>query len=140
MKLGGRARLGAAVLVAVLGSVTLAGCGWVGAGDQKKQGSESVGTATAGPDGVQTITVTGNERMRFSPNVIKAHPGRLKITLKTTGPTPHDLTIRKFQATTGMVQQGGQGSVEVNLPAKGSYDFVCTYHEKLGMTGQIRVS
>jgi plastocyanin len=84
--------------------------------------------------------VTGDERMRFKPNVIKAHKGRLRITLVTTGATPHDLQVTKLNATTGMVQKGKPGTVEVDLSSAGRYDFVCTYHEKQGMTGVIEVS
>jgi plastocyanin len=116
------------------------GCGFIGAHDTSTHGPDSTGTAKAGADGVQTITVTGDERMRFTPNVIKAHTGKLRITLRTTGQTPHDLQVEKPRATTGMVAKGRSASVEVELSAPGRYDFVCTYHRKQGMTGVIDVS
>lgn len=127
--------------VAAAGAVLAsAGCGFVGQHDASTHGPDTTGTAKTGAGGVQTITVTGDERMRFTPNVIKAHTGKLRITLKTTGQTPHDLQIDKFHATTGMVMKGRSASVEVEISAPGRYDFVCTYHVKQGMTGVIEVS
>jgi plastocyanin len=125
----------AAVLVA-----GVSGCGFIGAHDASTHGADRTGTARTIADGTQTITVVGNERMTFVPNVIKAHTGRLRIVLKVTGNTPHDLQVSKLHATTGMVEKGKPGSVTVDLRRPGRYDFVCTYHVKEGMTGVIEVS
>ncbi len=118
----------------------LTGCGWFGAHDMSTHGPDTVSTASPGPGGVQVVQVTGDERMRFSPNVVRAHRGRLRIVLSVTGETPHDLAVPKLDATTGMVQKGRSGSVEVDLRHSGRYEFVCTYHEQHGMTGVIEVS
>lgn len=125
----------AAVLV-----VAVSGCGFIGAHDTSTHGPDRTGTAHTVADGTQTITVIGNERMRFVPNVIKAHTGRLRIVLKVTGSTPHNLQVSRLHATTGMVEKGKTGSVTVDLRRPGRYDFVCTYHVKEGMTGVIEVS
>jgi len=132
-------RLGLAV-GAVAASVLLAGCGFIGASNVDTHGPDTVGTASAGTGGVQTITVLGNERMMFNPNVIKARVGKLAITLKVTGDTPHNLEIPSLHAGTGMVRKGSPGTIEVTLAKPGHYDFVCTYHQKHGMTGVIQVS
>ncbi|BCJ32498.1 hypothetical protein Athai_00010 [Actinocatenispora thailandica] len=131
--------------VALLGAVlTAGGCGFAGAHGSGVHGGSSagdrVGTATAGSGGVQHITVKGDENMQFTPNVIKAHPGKLEIRLVTTGATPHDLEVTKLHATTGMVKKGKPGEVEVDLSSAGRYDFVCTYHTRQHMTGVIEVS
>lgn len=133
-----------AIPAAVLGAVLAAGgCGFAGAHGSGVHGASSagdrVGTATTS-GGVQHITVKGDENMQFTPNVIKAHPGTLKITLVTTGATPHDLQVTKLHATTGMVKKGKPGHVTVDLSSPGRYDFVCTYHTRQHMTGVIKVS
>jgi plastocyanin len=128
-------------VTALAGTLGLAsaGCGWLGAGDST-HGPDVVATASAGPGGSQVVRIKGDEQMRFAPNVIMAHPGRLRIELTVTGATPHNLEVPKLHASTGMVEEGKSASVEVDLPSKGRYDFVCTYHEKHGMTGVIEVS
>lgn len=127
------------VVAAGVMAVGLAGCGFIGAHDTNTHGPDRTGTAHGAPD-AQRITVVGDAQMSFTPNVIKAHTGTLTITLKVTGDTPHDLAIRKLHADTGMVEKGKPGSVTVDLSRPGRYDFVCTYHEKEGMTGVLKVS
>lgn len=134
-----RGGLGGAALAAVL-LFGVSGCGFIGAHNTSTHGADRTATARTVADGVQTITVIGNERMRFVPNVIKAHTGRLRIVLKVTGNTPHNLQVTRLHANTGMVQKGKPGSVTVDLSRPGRYDFVCTYHVKEGMTGVIEVS
>lgn len=134
-----RAGLTGGLLAAVL-VAGVSGCGFIGAHNPSTHSSDQTGTARTLADGVQTITVIGNERMRFVPDVIKARTGRLRIVLKTTGNTPHNLQVTRLHANTGMVQKGKPGSVTVDLRRPGRYDFVCTYHVKEGMTGVIEVS
>lgn len=135
-----RAAVGSAVSFACLALCAglLTGCGWIAAGNTSSHGKDTV--ATASPGDVQTITVTAGERMRFDPNVISAHRGKLRITLKVTGPTPHDLEIPSLNASTGQVDQDKTGTVEVTLTTTGRIDFDCSYHVKHGMTGYITVS
>lgn len=135
--------VGRAAAVATLSGVLVVGvtgCGFIGAHDSSTHGADSAATASPGPGGEQQITVTGNQQMSFTPNVIKAHTGKLKITLKVTGTTPHDLKVTKLHVNTGMVRKGKPVSIEVTLSHTGQYDFVCTYHRKQGMTGVIKVS
>lgn len=144
-----RARIGVtAVLAAVLAGAALTGCGWAQADGppRPKASAKPAAVASTGADGVQTVTLTAGEDMAFSPNVIKAKTGKLRITLNVTGTTPHNLQLTASSKvpqpapSTGMVQQGHAGTVLVNLPSAGRYDFVCTYHTNQGMTGYIQVS
>lgn len=133
-----RARIAAGLACLALSAGALTGCGWIQAGNTSSHGKDTV--ATASPGDVQTITVTAGERMRFAPNVIHASTGRLRITLKVTGPTPHDLEIPSLNASTGQVTQDRSGTIEVTLARPGRVDFDCSYHVKHGMTGYITVS
>lgn len=138
MVLRARAAVGLTCLALCAGLLT--GCGWIAAGNTSSHGRDAVATASPGTGGVQTITVTAGERMRFDPNVISAHPGKLEIILKVTGPTPHDLEIPSLNASTGQVDQDKTGTIEVTLSKAGRVDFDCSYHVKHGMTGYLTVS
>lgn len=96
-------------------------------------------TATVGPDGVQEVTVTGNERFRFVPSTIKAHPGALRIVLMNSGTTPHDLAVEGTGQGTGLVAGGERAQITVNLKP-GRYRFVCTLHIRLHMMGTIIIA
>jgi len=96
-------------------------------------------SATVGSDGVQAITVTGDDQLRYEPSVIKAKPGTLRITLRTIGGTPHDLEVRPAKINTGLVSRDQERSIEVTL-SRGRYDFVCTFHLTSNMVGVIDVS
>jgi plastocyanin len=131
------------VAVPVLSAVLLvAGCSGgpeSEAGPANRPQPTTIGTPAPGADGVQSITVTGDDSMRFNPSIIKAKPGKLRITLHTIGGTPHDLEVRPAKINTGLVAKGQQKSIEVTL-ASGRYDFVCTFHVTQNMVGVIDVS
>jgi plastocyanin len=126
------------VLPALL-ALLLAGACTSDAKDITKPQPTTMGTAAAGTDGVQAITVTGDSQMRFSPSVIKAKPGKLRITLRTIGGTPHDLEVEPSKINTGLVAEGQPKSIVVTL-ASGRYDFICTFHVRSNMVGVIDVS
>jgi plastocyanin len=129
----------ALLVLSVLSAVLLAsGCS-SDARDIAAPAPSTTGTAVAGGDGVQTITVTGDDQMRFQPSVIKAKPGKLRITLRTIGGTPHDLQVQPSKINTGLVAKGQERSLDVTL-ASGRYDFICTFHVTSNMVGVIDVS
>lgn len=97
-------------------------------------------TATPAANGVPHVTIVGDASFHFTPSVIRAKPGKLTITLRTSGGTPHDLEVDGIGKQTTLVSQGGDASITVDLPKPGKYPFECTLHNKLGMTGTILVS
>jgi plastocyanin len=107
---------------------------------QKPQQKKAVTASPADASGVQHVTVVGDQQFRFSPAVINAKVGTLRVTLKTTGTTPHDLEIEPFKANTGPVSKGESRSVTVTFSSAGSYRFVCTFHVALNMVGTIKVT
>ena len=124
---------------AVAVSVALAGC-------TNSQSSVNArphtGTTTATPvNGVQKVTVDVGADDRFHPSTIVVHPGRVEIVLKHAADgAPHNLSIPKpvgvFVPT---ISSGQQSSSSFTAPAPGKYQFVCTLHAKLGMTGTLVV-
>ena len=104
------------------------------------------GTATAkvAADGVQEITVVGNQQFRFVPSTVRAKPGPLRIVLTTSGGTPHDLLLERVAAdgsgpNTGLVGAGERRQITVDLKP-GRYPFICTLHTRLHMVGTVVVS
>jgi plastocyanin len=131
-------RLSAGLLVIGLLASILTGCSDTEPGSDPAS-ENTIATAKPGHGGVQEVLVTGDEHMRFTPAVIQAKPGMLRITLKNSAGTPHDLEVRPLNANTGIVQKGEQKSIEVRLD-RGSYDFVCTFHTASNMVGTITVA
>jgi nitrite reductase (NO-forming) len=76
----------------------------------------------------------------FTPATIEVEaPGRYEITLNNTGAIPHDVTFADG-ATSGMVDGGQSGTMEVDIPAEG-LTFICSIpgHAQAGMEGVVTV-
>jgi len=99
------------------------------------------GTATATPvNGVQQVTIEVGADDRFHPSTIVVHPGRVKITLKhDAAGAPHNLSISQLSVFVPTIDSGRTSSSSFTAPAPGKYQFVCTLHAKLGMTGTLVV-
>jgi plastocyanin len=134
------ARAGLILLVA--GSALAAGC-------QRRQQAtpppRSV-TAVPGADGVQAVTISdaGAGQFRFVPDTVAAGPGRIRITFRNTGSTPHNLTFADLvdagkRVALPTIRGGAEESVEFSVASPGRYRFVCTIHEALGQTGTLNV-
>jgi hypothetical protein len=54
--------------------------------------------AVAGPDGVQRVEISAGDDLRFTPPVIRAHPGVIEFVFHNVGSTPHGASVlhRKF--------------------------------------------
>ncbi len=129
----------AAVLAMTL--VATAGCTNRESAQARAPRDTGTGTAVAAADGVQEITISGSEQLRFTPSTVKAHPGVLRIIVVNTGTTPHDLKLagEGGDKSTGLIRGGERGVLTVTL-APGRYPFECTLHTRVHMTGTIVVS
>jgi plastocyanin len=90
---------------------------------------------------VQQVTITTDQRYRFTPSTITVHPGRVRITLTHAGTgAPHDWSLTGFpDDNVPLVTPGQSKSVEFTAPAPGTYTFVCTIHIAQGQTGTLVV-
>ena len=75
--------------------------------------------------------------MAFSPSNVSVTQGGTLV-VKNAGSVPHTFTVTG-QSIDVTVQPGQSQHVKVNL-APGTYDFVCTFHQGLGMTGTLTVA
>jgi len=139
-------RTGFAVVAASL-VLSLAGCGsWGAEGGPGSHMSEAEATAAAsegeavlGSDGVQRIELRVDDKLRFSPSVIRARTGPLVITLADTGITPHQM-ILPGGAPVAPSEGGTTQDIRLSFGKPGSYTFNCMYHVGSGMAGTIEIS
>jgi plastocyanin len=106
-------------------------------------------TVTPGPDGVQAVTVQAGTRSaagqyRFVPDTLTVSVGRVRLTFRNTGSTPHNLTFRdpvsgRQPVATATLRGGGEQQLDFAVSVPGRYRFVCTIHEALGQTGVLNV-
>lgn len=100
-------------------------------------------TAAPPPTGPATIGVDeAGGRFAFSPQdvTLKAGAdGNVTFVADNTGAAPHTWESKALGFDTKNVDAGKQ--VTVTFSAKpGTYDYVCLYHESLGMVGKITVA
>ena len=136
-------RIGRAGLI-----VLAAGC-TLGAGCQRRTEGPPPATAvtvTPGVGGVQEVTVSeaGPGQYRFLPDTITVRPGRVRLTFRNTGNTPHNLTFSDLTAAgrrvaSATLHGGGQQTLDFTVTTPGQYRFVCTIHQALGQTGVLSV-
>jgi len=127
-------------LAPVLASV-LTGC--VTEPAANRRGHPGTTTATAGPNGVQTVVLRSGVDLRFHPSTIVVHRGTVRLVLENTakpnqGP-PHDLQFNGLPFYVGTVQAGQRAAVTFTAPAPGTYGFVCTIHAAQNQTGKLIV-
>jgi plastocyanin len=101
-------------------------------------------TVTPGPDAVQAVTVSATGQYRFVPDTVTVSVGRVRLTFRNTGGTPHNLTFPTLAAggkpvATATLRGGGEESLDFAVGTPGQYRFVCTIHEALGQTGVLNV-
>ncbi|MEN3356938.1 MAG: hypothetical protein V7637_920 [Mycobacteriales bacterium] len=95
-----------------------------------------------GADGVQQVTVDAGDDNRFSPAIIDATVGTIRLTLRHTGTgAPHTLygaTVPGLRVP--LVRAGETRSIQFTASHPGRYGFVCTIHEAQGQTGTLVVT
>lgn len=96
--------------------------------------------AVQGPDGVQRIEITVDDELRLTPQVVTARPGRIELTFRNTGLTPHDIALRIPAATgTGNINGSATDTVTVEITEPGAYPMPCLYHGTSGMRGTLEI-
>jgi plastocyanin len=95
------------------------------------------GGGGGGGGGASAKTIT-QANYQFSPSTFSVKSGDT-ITVKNSTPsTPHTFTVTD-QDIDVTLDPGSSQDVKIDLPP-GTYPFVCTFHESLGMTGTLTVT
>ena len=98
-----------------------------------------------GADGVQRITITADDTLRYHPSLVEMTPGTIEITLVNVGTVSHTLSQagppQPDEPSAGVPQLGGgnRTTMSLKLTRPGDYPFLCGYHSAEGMYAVIRV-
>ena len=90
-----------------------------------------------GAAGGKTTVVHALQGNTFSPTSLTLKVGDTVKVVDDDPITPHNFVVDGVGGSQAM-QKGDTFSL--TFPTAGSYDFVCTYHADLGMTGTVTVS
>jgi plastocyanin len=112
------------------------GYNYGGGGGSTGGGGGGTTTTSGGSTGKSTSTISQANYM-FTPSKPSVKSGSTITVKNTTTDTPHTFTVTG-QNIDVTVDPGTSAKVKVDLPA-GTYPFVCTFHESLGMKGTLTV-
>lgn len=129
----------AAALVACGGSDAGGGSPTGGGGSPTGGGAT---TGAGGPVDVSGMTSVriGIEGFAFVPAELRGSPGQtLTIEVENEGSASHTFTVEDLGIDEEL-SPGDRVEVEVTLPDSGSLPFVCRFHERSGMVGEITVA
>jgi plastocyanin len=89
--------------------------------------------------GKKTFTIDAQDYF-FSPNVLTGSAGQqLTLTIDNQGAATHTFTIASEHIDVTLAP-GTQQTVKVTFPNSGSTEFLCRFHESMGMTGELQVA
>jgi plastocyanin len=111
-----------------------------GTGAPKAGQASASATAQPAADGVQQIVLDAVDGEHFKPDVVFAHPGKLRVTITNQSVVPHNFEVPTLNVKSETIFAGKSTTVTLDLSATGVYTFVCGFHEHDGMTGQLIVS
>ena len=101
--------------------------------------SETEPSPTQSGGEVTEVTVT-NDGNSFSPESITVNQGdTVQITFQSTE-NVHTFTLPEFNVDTGNVNPGDAKMVEFVADSQGEFEFYCTIHRNMGMTGTLIVN
>jgi plastocyanin len=108
-------------------------------------GCASSASTAEGPSAASSgiVTITVNDAFRFAPSHVTAKAGDITLRLMATGSYPHNLALPQLRTTSATVgtSVGDARTTLVRLHGvrPGVYHFLCTFHSKAGMTGELVV-
>jgi len=119
-----------ATWVATALAVGLTGCGEDTTGPGGGGGGGGGGT----PVMTQSVNVADND---FQPGAIQVSPGAT-VTWTWTGSAQHNVTFSSGGIASSATQTSGMFATAMPT-APGTYNYVCTIHQSIGMTGSVLV-
>jgi nitrite reductase (NO-forming) len=90
----------------------------------------------------ETMTTVVAKKFSFAPSTVTAEAGEtVTIEFANKGSLSHNLTFKKLDAKTETIQSGNTQTIEVQVDAPGTYQFICTVpgHAQAGMKGKLVV-
>jgi plastocyanin len=113
-------------------------------GNNTLAGKSADPTAPGGPASTAPARAGGDNEVEakdnmFEPKSLTAAAGVVNVTVKNTGAAPHTYT-NKDLGVDAVVQAGKTAEVKIADAKPGTYKMVCTYHESIGMVGELVVT
>jgi len=145
----GERRSGALVVGMVLAAAALASCGSGSGGVTTAPHTEgsSLGKVTAGPGGVQEVTLQTQDDYVFTPSAFTVKPGEVRLTVTNVGrQLSHSFrfTHGKGPAPIGrqilLLPSGQKQTISFTVTTPGTYRFECSFHADLGQLGTMTVT
>ena len=96
----------------------------------------SVGSVANGQTANSTVNET--DANVFQPATITVKVGQI-VEWKNTGSVTHNVTFKQYDDITSTSMSGG-ATWSIKFTTPGSYDYVCTIHEGVGMKGSVTVT
>lgn len=96
-------------------------------------------TATGAGSAV-SVTADPSGALAFTETALTASAGEVTLVLVNPAPVPHNIAVKGQDAVSETIQDGGNASITVDLPA-GEYEYYCAVpgHEAAGMKGTLTV-
>jgi plastocyanin len=95
------------------------------------------------PASTGSATVTGTDAFRFAPARLTVKAGDVTLRMTASGSYPHNIAVPQLHQTSQTVgtAPGSARSalLELHDLRSGVYRFICTFHSKAGMTGELVV-
>jgi plastocyanin len=111
-----------------------------GTGAPRADQASASATAQPAADGVQQIVLDAIDGEHFRPDVVFAHPGKLRVTITNQSVVPHNFEVPTLNVKSETIFAGRSTTVTLDLSSTGLYSFDCGFHAHDGMTGQLIVS
>jgi uncharacterized cupredoxin-like copper-binding protein len=128
--------------VAAVGALAIAGCG---GGSDSSSTSTSTETGASGATGGGASTVDVSETdFKLTPSDPTVNAGKVTINASNDGQTTHSIEVEGpngDQELESDLAPGESGTLTVDLPKPGKYEFYCPVdnHKQMGMEGEITV-
>jgi uncharacterized cupredoxin-like copper-binding protein len=132
----------AVAAVAAVGGLAIAGCG---GGDSSSSSSTPVTTGASGGTGGGASTVNMSETdFKLTPSNPTVSAGKVTISASNDGQVTHSIEVEApsgDQELQSDLAPGQSGTLTVDLPKPGKYEFYCPIdsHKQMGMVGEITV-
>ncbi len=134
----------AVAAVAAVGALAIAGCGG-GSDSSSTSTSTSTETGASGATGGGASTVDVSETdFKLTPSDPTVNAGKVTINASNDGQTTHSIEVEGpsgDQELESELAPGESGTLTVDLPKPGKYEFYCPVdnHKQMGMEGEITV-
>ena len=125
-------------------AAALGACSEADNGNNTLAGRSADPTPVGGPQSTAPARTGGDNYVEakdniFEPKSLTVKAGVVAITVDNTGAAPHTYTNKEL-GIDAIFAAGEKAEAKINDAKPGTYKIVCTYHESIGMIGELVVT